>query len=444
LYALALSLFLAPAGVSASLLLLWLGFVLAVAVNRPPPLNTAVLLTGAFVVYCLLHPLLVPAPQHAGEPLLGAGSRWQGALDWAQLAAFVPVAYALRGDSRRLMLLSGLALAGLLLGMLWRMDWALAVQGFTELLESRPGFGFTAIAFALYAGTALLGLVLLRRRCWSAADGRVSTWRAGLWVVAVLVVFQGFMLAQSRGAWLGLGAALLVALIANRRGPGGPHEAAAGADGEAHAAISTAIPRRALLIGLAAFVLLALLNAEQIAGRFVEEAGIVRALASGELDYSQTSSLSLRWHAQLFGLGHWLAHPWLGLGPGASGALLEASGDPALRDAGLGVLQHLHNTYLEVLVQLGAIGLALLLGVFLSLLGILHRAVHGGRLARDIGVFLLSALVFVAIWNLFNFRALNQDFRAYWALLAGAALSFGLYPRGEPAAGNDTGSEPGQ
>ncbi|MEA3638957.1 MAG: hypothetical protein VBE63_03330 [Lamprobacter sp.] len=33
------------------------------------------------------------------------------------------------------------------------------------------------------------------------------------------------------------------------------------------------------------------------------------------------------------------------------------------------------------------------------------------------------------LWSLFNFRLVHQDFRGYWALLAGAALSMALYRR---------------
>ena len=409
LYLLAASLFLAPGAVSAALALTWIGFVLALAGQRALPTHAAVWLTAVFATYCL-----VRAPfAHFGAA--GHGAAWSAALDWIQLLVFVPVAYALRGDQRLLLRLLLLAIIGLLLGTLWRLDWDMLLADPLGFLGSRPGFGFPTIAYALYSGSALLGLILLRERFWHDASGRATVPRMTLWLLLLLLLAEGFLITQSRGAWIALAMTGVIGIVSAWRGPMRlPTSRSRGA---------------AVVLTVAALLLVTTVNAPRITDRLAAEADVARALAAGEVDYHQASSLSLRWHAQVFGLRQWLARPWLGWGPGASQPLMQASGDPALRDVDGSVLRHLHNTYLEVLVQLGVVGLALLGGLYLLLIADLRRAVRRGSLDADLGVFLMLALVFGAIWALFSFRALHQDWRAYWALLGGAALSFALYPK---------------
>ena len=409
LYLLAASLFLAPGAVSAALALTWIGFVLALAGQRALPTHAAVWLTAVFAIYCL-----VRAPfAHFGPA--GPGAAWSAALDWIQLLVFVPVAYALRGDQRLLLRLLLLAVTGLLLGTLWRLDWDMLLADPLGFLGSRPGFGFPTIAYALYSGSALLGLILLRERFWHDSSGRATVPRMTLWLLLLLLLAEGFLITQSRGAWIALAMTGVIGIVSAWRGPMRlPASRSRGA---------------AVVLTVAALLLVTTVNAPRITDRLAAEADVARALAEGEVDYRQASSLSLRWHAQVFGLRQWLARPWLGWGPGASQPLMQASGDPALRDVDGSVLRHLHNTYLEVLVQLGVVGLALLGGLYLLLIAVLRRAVRRGSLDADLGVFLMLALVFGAIWALFSFRALHQDWRAYWALLGGAALSFALYPK---------------
>jgi hypothetical protein len=105
-----------------------------------------------FGLYALINAVLTDYPAS------GLGARLASAADWVQLCVFVPVAYALRGDQRRLLQLLALALFGLLLGGLLRLDWALLLSDSASFLGSRPGFGFPAIVFALFSGIALIGL----------------------------------------------------------------------------------------------------------------------------------------------------------------------------------------------------------------------------------------------------------------------------------------------
>jgi O-antigen ligase len=405
LHLLAISLFLAPAGVAAGLTLIWVWFVAVWLSGRPFPVQPIGWLSLAFALYCLLRIFVPATPVELNE-------RAAAAFSWAQLVVFVPVAYAIGARERLVLRLLLLVAIGLVLGTLWRTDWAAVFDNPQGFVDSRPGFGFPALAYALYAGTALIGLVLLRRRCWFADSGRLRWWALLPWVVAVAVLAQAVVVTKARGSWMGLVVVVLIAVtlwwLRQRR-------------------LQRPVPRAPILIGAAALLLLIGMNAGQITDRLGEELGAAQQLFAGQPATEQVTSVGLRWHAQLFGVEQWLQRPWLGWGPGASRSLIADSGEVGLWNPEDGVLKHLHNSYLELLAQLGIVGFGLWMSMLAILLWGVVAAMRGGRLSHDLGWFVLFALLYLAIWSLFNFRMVNQDFRGYWAMLGGIALSFGLH-----------------
>jgi O-antigen ligase len=89
-------------------------------------------------------------------------------------------------------------------------------------------------------------------------------------------------------------------------------------------------------------------------------------------------------------------------------------------------MPHFHNTYLEILVQFGAIGFILLA----ALLAFLARGVRvryrAGGVPGDLPRLFLVTLVFVLLWNFTNFRVPRHDWMAFWILFAGGAYSLVL------------------
>lgn len=408
LYLLALSLFLVPAGLAAGLVLVWIWFAAALVLRQPLPPHPVGWLALAFALYCLLQ---------AGVPRtaeVAAATRWDQAYDWARLMVFVPLAYAIGGSERRLLRLLLLALIGLVLGTLLRTDWPLLLADLRGFIDARPGFGFPALGYALYAGTAVLGLLLLRRRIWYDSAGALRPWAVALWLGALALLAEAVVVTRARGSWLGL---LLVGALA------------AWVWWREQRRLARPVPRAPLIAGAAAFALLIGLNAGEIGGRLQEEWQDLAQVLSGEPMPEHHSSVALRWHALHFGVAHWLERPWFGWGPGASHALMAASNEARLVHPHDGLLQHLHNSYLELAVQLGGLGLLLWLAMALLLLRGVAQAQRRGTLSTDLARLLLFALLYLAIWSLFNFRMVHQDFRGYWALLAGAALSVALNGR---------------
>ncbi|MBK1648822.1 O-antigen ligase family protein [Rhabdochromatium marinum] len=415
LFLLALALFLVPAALAAALVLLWLGFLLLLPTSRSWTWwrDPAAQLVLALALYC-------PARMLLGQWLDDATAQtdWEAVGDWMQLAVVLPFALALGADERRLRWLLGLALLGLLIGMPLRLNWPLLLENPGAWLAWREGFGFTAIAFGLYSAAALLGVLLLRwpaGRFWSVARG-----------LAALLLAQGLLLTQSRSAWL----AFLIAL-----GVGGwlRRQALYAYWCKWSARRFT---RQAAVAGLLLLVFVGL-NGALVVNRLAMEADSAAALLQQQAAPTDVSSIGLRWRVGQLGLDLWLQRPWFGWGTGAAEPLIAAHAqDYDLIDQGQ-VLVHLHNTYLELLVQLGVVGL----GLFLALVAVLLHGVRAAwrqhLLRDDLAVLLICLFLLTLVWSLFSFRLLHQDWRGFWTLLAGAALSFtlGAHQRLGPVAG---------
>lgn len=417
IHLLALSLFLAPAGVAAGLVLLWLGLLLDVGRWRSYRGHAVVWLALGFVAFVPLQTLALVLWPTGGPPPDASA-----AFDWARLAAFIPAAYAIGGDRTRLRRLLLLALVGLILGMLLRMDWEVLLHDPARFFDRRTGFGFGAIAFGLYSASAVLGLVLLRRWFWERA-GRVHWGRVMGWGLAVAMLLQGLLMSKSRGAWIALLVAMPVGLWLAWR--------SARRARSAHDLPARQRRRGWLALVLVGVALAALVagNAGRIGERVVQEREVAAALIGGQMEPNPRSSLSLRWHAQAFGLRLIGERPGLGWGAGTSRGLMSVHDEPGVLDPRGQPLQHLHNTVLEAGVQLGLVGLGLFVLVKLGLMVALWPQFRAGDAReRELSIALFSALLLLLVWDLFDFRALNQDWRGFWTFLGGAALALVLFP----------------
>ncbi len=333
--------------------------------------------------------------------------------DLAKFGLVLPVGLAVAGQpsrARRALLLAG---TGLLLCMALNTHWAELAQALTDGV-TRLGFGLPMIAFGLYAATALLGLVLLTPAFVEAlpAPGQRRAALVAMTAAAALLG-MGLLLCRSRGAWLALALVMPVCagLMLRRRRVPRPAFAALGV----------------LLVGGL------LLGGESVARRLGDDSAAYQALADmaqvedvgPTLGALPQDSVGLR--LRLFGLGfeRWRERPLTGHGPNAGDGVIAAAGDPVLQS-----MAHLHNTYLELLVRFGALGLAAFAAVVGGLAAGVRQEVRSGAVPAELGLFLAGALALTLIWSAFDFRLLTQDFRFYAVLLGGIALGLGLPRRG--------------
>ncbi|MBB1125321.1 O-antigen ligase family protein [Thiospirillum jenense] len=400
LYLFAFSLFLIPIGVEISLALLWLNFFF-----NPPKkqffIQMPVLSAGIFSAYCLLQ-FLVCIGLEGG----GSLTTWYATLiNWIALISFIPLAWALNGDTLRMMRLLFLASFSLILNMLLRLNWPLLLSSPIEYIQAGDGFGVVAIAFGLYSASVILGFILVG---YQRITTQYSHWSIRIITVSVMIfLIQGLLLTQSHAAWLAFLIALFVSWLLSR-----------------HNKSTNKKRARTQWIILVAIAVLLTINARLIVQRLTHEASIAQAIMTGHATIDNTSSLGLRWYAHQFGLVQWQQRPWLGWGAGATQTLILNSSvnRPDILTDNRQVWRPLHNSYLELLVQLGVIGLGLFAAIIMTLLLTLWNRKNQSTLPDDLKVFLIVTWVLLLVWSAFDFRALHQDWRAYWSFLAGMTL----------------------
>lgn len=400
-----------------------LGLLVVATVMRPPHLqglqrDPLVVLAGVSIVYLCVRTIwaIREFPESAH---LQVKQAW----DWFRLWFFVVVAWWLKGDLRR----SGQVLLLALLGLFVGMTFYLFSHGQSLPSGQRTGFHLKIIAFGLYSSTAILGLSLLAPRIWGTKHSPPSfALRAALWFIALAVLAQGLIMTQSRGAWL-TATMVIPAVSVVRYWRAGGHK---GRSWRLRLGVVGV-----LILGCATLVLV---NFSAVTTRLVQEREMFGAAWRGDLDAVPTVGFGVRVHAFRFGVLRWLERPLFGWGPGSTEYLIGRSGLPQLRHSewveggwreGRAWLDHLHNTYLEILVRFGLVGAFLMLSVLGLLVRSLLVAHREGRVPLDYAWFLAGALGLMGIWSLSDFRLLHPDWRSYWILMGGIMGTFRMPPR---------------
>ncbi len=269
--------------------------------------------------------------------------------------------------------------------------------------QPNPYGGFLALSGALLAG-----LLLVLAAEWAQArwEGRPRSFRPWLWGGiggALLLVGGGLLASWSRGAWLGFGAALLVMAAALPRrgwwglllillivgGGWGLH-----ATGRLPAALSTR------LTGFLDYT------------RFED----VRGAPINDANYAVLERMA-HWQAAL---AMWRDNFWLGVGLGCYEA---AYADYALLNWPI-ALGHAHNFYLNLLAEVGLVGLTAYLVFLGALFFSLWRATRRlTGLQRGLALGLLGAFTHFAVHSLVDNLLVNNVQLHLGVLLALAATA---------------------
>jgi O-antigen ligase len=168
------------------------------------------------------------------------------------------------------------------------------------------------------------------------------------------------------------------------------------------------------------------LNWNTILQRVSTEQKELGTVVTEGLNQAPLTSATYRLHLWEFGLNKWLERPFTGWGPGTTHALVEAENNPALRDNRDIGFDHLHNAYLELVFQLGLIGIMLVSLICGLMVSKIIEAYQKKRISIYFLAFLFSNFVLIAVYSLTDFRHLHWNWRFYWMMLAGISFSFSL------------------
>jgi len=365
------------------------------------------LITVCFVLYLGLR----TAASLSEFPEIASAQR-KNAAAFLMLWVFVlPIAVSLKGRVCRVLLALTLATAGLILKMVLNIDWG---NFPASVLDARSyGFGVSHIGFGLYAGTVLLGLLLFAPRLLDSSLLPVPRWlRIVLWLVLFTVLLQGLIVDSSRAAWLACILVFPVTLLWRYR-----------------SSLSTMGGRQRLQLAagggvvLLSFIALVWINLPALKERLGEEHQVMRAMLTLDPAKVPVSSVGLRFHFVAYGFEKWLERPVIGWGPGTSRMLLMQHPLKAAHG-----FPHVHNTYLDALVELGSIGGGLFAAAAVLLLGMLWRGQREGSIPPDLAIFLFGVAAMLSIWSLSNVRYDHVDGRHYHLMLAAIIYAFHLFP----------------
>jgi O-antigen ligase len=413
----AFSCLLSTSGASVSLALLVGATMLRPSLLRELRRNSLVVLAAASIVYLVIRTLWaiweIPETTH-----FQVSQAWA----WLRLSLFLVVACWLHGDSRQSGRLLLLALSGLLAGTLSY----LLIHPHILWSAIRTGFHLKIIAFGLYSSTAILGLSVFAPRLWGRREPRLFfALRVGLWLITLAILVQGLIMTQSRGAWLT--AAIVIPPVTMVR------YWMVGSQERGSWRLRVALACVALLVCAA----LVGVNLPTVSNRLSQEREMFAAVWRGDFEAVPSVGFGVRVHTFRFGVTKWLERPLFGWGPGSTEYLISHSGLPQLRHSemvdgewreGHAWLDHLHDTYLEILVRFGLVGASLIVSVLALLARGLWVSRREGRLPVDYAWLLAGALGLMAIWSLSDFRLLHPDWRSYWILLGGIMGTFRMSP----------------
>lgn len=308
----------------------------------------------------------------------------------SRIFLFLPLAWWLGGSTRNTLTLWCFASIGVLLS-----PWVTG-GGFAELFlgiqGQRVDFSISnAQHTGLLFGTLLIGLITLSRRFIYPVYFK-WTLRA-VWVLASLFSLLVVIVVQTRSVWLGLCITGIVSLLQQLKNQRSRLSAR-------HTLPAVAI---AILVIVGAF---SSFTNQIIEKRLSAEKEIVTAVLDGEVEKLPYSSIAIRVQLWKAGLDFFLEKPLLGWGDNGKRIAINKSGwMPANVKANFG---HLHNSYLELLVNYGLLGLLFYISF---MIWIASSAVHARRRGDLPGDLLRFLLLFLAFWSTVNFF---ESFLFFW------------------------------
>lgn len=328
--------------------------------------------------------------------------QWDAVWRYGHLFLYVPMAYWLKTDVDRVLVVLSVALVGLTAGILMSIDWTL----WQDFLRGNriPINRWGHITIGFYAETALLGLLVIGPRLLNVGHYYyLIIARIAIWLLLLAFFTQSVIFTQSRTVWLSILIVYLPVIgmqlwylfksqklkIARRW------------------LVTAAVP----LMTASIFILIN--SYESISNRLGQEHDDFNKVMALETEGYTEWGFGVRVLLNLYGLQKWKERPIIGWGPGTDFKKYAHA--------------HLHNSYLEVLVRFGIVGAVFFTVVIVFVLRGLAWARARDKLPTDLWLFLAGAFALTALFCITDYRFERMDFRFYWIHLAGISYTFFLH-----------------
>lgn len=300
----------------------------------------------------------------------------------ARWFVFIPLAWWVAQYKNALWLVWGSAALGILLS-----PW-ITGEGIPEIIRGLEGervfFGLRqAQHTSLFFGIILIGLL-----CFTRAIINRNKWLSIPLLLTILYCLLIIYINASRQAWLALllTAALMATYFTIKR-------------------FNQATTKQRILtlaIFFAGIVSLGITiaNSQTIVDRVMEEKQALKAIASLNFEDVPYSSFGIRLHSWVAATAFIKEKPIFGWGSNGRSLVMKKTEwlpEDIKKDFG-----HLHNIYIEMLVNFGIVGLAFYISIWIIMAKSLFKQIKAGRIEKNIGYFFTSFLIFWSIMNCFE------------------------------------------
>jgi len=276
-------------------------------------------------------------------------------VDWAKLGLLPALfaAAAIRISRFQPFHIIGLAIAGFFLKITLRIDWTNPYAYFEKFFtqeHARATFGYSVINLPLWALFFIIGLIIYSDD-YVVDDSKVLMFiRTALFLATINLLFFIIIISKTRSIWIlsciFIPTSILLKIFQFNKIP--------------KKIISLLILTILLVPGYFIYT-----RYEFFKVRLTAEREVIRQLLAADVQNVPRSSISERYYMYKVFFELAPERPLLGWGPGQTKRLLERSGYP-----GLDTAPHFHNIFVEIILQLGLVGL----GIFTAMIAILFKA----------------------------------------------------------------------
>lgn len=307
---------------------------------------------------------------------------------------FVVVAWWLGGSSKTIALVLALCALGFVLGAMFQ-DGGLLDELKRLKRHQRLSLGYrNAEHTSVYATFVLFALATFRRRIVALLPHKLRHLTQLLIFLAILFCIVAILGTQTRATWIGIIVSAALLLLGYLT-----YLAISLYNGKKFDLKSTGIKALWLIAGTTvAFLFLAQIDADKfVSKRIQDENRSIERLWKGEISKIKQQSIGIRLTTWRLALDRFKERPLTGWGPSTIKHLIAKSTLPKNVRQNFG---HLHNSYLEVLVAYGLVGIGLLITLFVYVWCRAIQAWRAGHLPTDI---MLFALAWTPYWLIVNF-----------------------------------------
>jgi O-antigen ligase len=325
------------------------------------------------------------------------------------LCQFFLIAWWLGGQTRNVLWLLTAALTGFIVWLLMRDVWSEFSVGFAG---NRATFGMhNPQVPSIYFSVAFLGWVLFFRRIISSDTGRGSLVRRLIWVVGTVILMIGCVFTQTRVAWLGIVVALSVVaftvLLYQR--------------------YSVRQVMTGFVITMGMSVALIYPMSDMISKRLGSESTVIHQILQGDADNVPYSSFGLRVHTWIEAWKWIKQRPVTGWGYGVREKVFSES--TTLPDWVIQHIGHFHNSYIEILLSYGLIGIFFVMSIFYVIAWQAWLAWRSGIMPTDVFLFGLAFFIFWIIVNMTESYLVGRVGVYLTGLIGGCLYTFSLSER---------------